>query len=179
LLENYRDGKINRFNGEEFENEVKKVIIYDEIEFYPVLLTDSAQYNEESKTQSNCVRTYIEKPYNIIISLRKNTMFDIDRITVEYLITPMGFERVQNRKKYNQTTDEWDEGLMMILDRRLDRLYDNRVFQLTKILKEFNNGKVIERKATFTENGDGGIKRMTPDWDGDCEIIDENFDLPF
>lgn len=179
LLENYRDGKINRFNGEDFENEVKEVIVYDGIEFYPILLTNSTQYNEESKIQSNCVRTYIEKPYNIIISLRKNTMFGMDRITVEYLITPMGFERVQNRKKYNQTTDEWDEGLMMILDKRLDRLHDKGIFQLTKILKEFNNGKVIERNATFTEDEDSRIKRMTPDWDDDYENIDENFDLPF
>jgi hypothetical protein len=40
-------------------------------EYYPVLLDDSTSYNEESSTQSNCVKTYIGKPSNIIISLRK------------------------------------------------------------------------------------------------------------
>jgi hypothetical protein len=179
LLENYRDGKVSRFNGQDFQNELSEMIMYDGFQFYPVLLTNSTQYNEESKVQSNCVRTYIEKPQNIIISLRRNTMFGSDRITVEYLITPMGFERVQNRKKYNQSTDEWDEDLMRILDYRLDRLYEKGIFKLTKIWKEFNNGKVIERSATFVENEDGVIKRMTPDWDGDYENIDENFDLPF
>jgi len=179
LLENYRDGKVSRFNGQDFQNELSEMIMYDGFQFYPVLLTNSTQYNEESKVQSNCVRTYIEKPQNIIISLRRNTMFGSDRITVEYLITPMGFERVQNRKKYNQSTDDWDEGLMRILDYRLDGLYEKGIFQLTKIWKEFNNGKVIERSATFAENEDGVIKRMTPDWDGDYENIDENFDLPF
>ena len=179
LLENYRDGKVSRFNGHDFQKELSEMIMYDGFQFYPVLLTNSTQYNEESKVQSNCVRTYIEKPQNIIISLRRNTMFGSDRITVEYLITPMGFERVQNRKKYNQSTDEWDEDLMRILDYRLDRLYEKGIFQLTKIWKEFNNGKVIERSATFAENEDGVIKRMTPDWDGDYENIGENFDLPF
>jgi len=179
LLENYRNGKVSRFNGQDFQNELSEMIMYDGFQFYPVLLTNSTQYNEESKVQSSCVRTYIEKPQNIIISLRRNTMFGSDRITVEYLITPMGFERVQNRKKYNQSTDEWDEDLMKILDYRLDRLYEKGIFQLTKIWKEFNNGKVIERSATFAENEDGVIKRMTPDWDGDYENIDENFDLPF
>ena len=179
LLENYRDGKVSRFNGQDFQNELSEVIMYDGFRFYPILLTNSTQYNEESKVQSNCVRTYIEKPQNIIISLRRNNMFGLDRITVEYLITPMGFERVQNRKKYNQSTDEWDEELMSIMDRRLDRLYEKGMFQLTKIYKEFNNGTVIERNATFAEDENGVIKRMTPNWDGDYEIIDENFDLPF
>ena len=179
LLENYRDGKVSRFNGQDFQNELSEMIMYDGFQFYPVLLTNSTQYNEESKVQSNCVRTYIEKPHNIIISLRRNNMFGADRITVEYLITPMGFERVQNRKKYNQSTDEWDEELMRILDSRLDRLYERGIFQLTKIWKEFNNGTVIGAKAIFAEDDDGVIKRMTPDWDGDYENIDENFDLPF
>ncbi len=179
LLENYRDGKVSRFNGNNFKNEVSEIIIYDGFEFYPVLLTNSSQYNEESKAQSNCVRTYIEKPQNIIISLRRGTMFGEDRITVEYLITFAGFERIQNRKKFNQSTDEWDEGLMKILDDRLRTLNEKGIFQLTKMYKEFNNGKVIERNATFVENGDGVIKRMTPDWDEQYENIDENYDLPF
>ena len=155
------------------------MIMYDGFEFYPVLLTNTSQYNEESKAQSNCVRTYIEKPQNIIISLRRNTMFGGDRITVEYLITTLGLERVQNRKKFNQSTDDWDEGLMKILDNRLSRLYEKGIFQLTKMFKEFNNGKVIERNATFIENRYGVIKRMTPDWDEQYENIDSDFDLPF
>ena len=179
LLENYRDGKVSRFNGQNFQNEVSEMIMYDGFEFYPVLLTNTSQYNEESKAQSNCVRTYIEKPHNIIISLRRNTMFGGDRITVEYLITTLGFERVQNRKKFNQSTDDWDEELMKILDNRLSRLYEKGIFQLTKMFKEFNNGKVIERNATFIENRYGVIKSMTPDWDEQYENIDSDFDLPF
>ncbi len=183
LLENYRDGKVIRFNGKEFEHEINKVIIYDEFEFYPVLLTNSTQYNEESKTQSNCVRTYIEKPQNIIISIRKDTIFGLDRITVEYLITPIGLERVQNRKKFNQSTDEWDEGLMSVLDSRVTELYRRGVFEITKLRKEFNNGKSIQRNASFNFE-DGIVKRMTPEWDVEYDLIDyenivEDFDLPF
>ncbi len=179
LLENYRDGKVSRFNGKEFESEVNKVMKYNCNDYYPVLLTNSTQYNEESKTQSNCVRTYIEKPQNIIISIRKDTIFGLDRITVEYIITPMGLQRVQNRKKYNQSTDEWDEGLMCLLDSRVTELYHRGVFELTKLYKEFNNGKTIQKNALFNFEDDT-IKRMTPKWNEEFDLIDgENFDLPF
>lgn len=47
------------------------------------------------------------------------------------------------------------------------------------MFKEFNNGKVIERNATFIENRYGVIKSMTPDWDEQYENIDSDFDLPF
>lgn len=181
-LENYRDGKVNRFNGKEFENKISEVIMYDGFEFYPILLSSSSQYNEESKTQSNCVRTYIEKPQNIIISLRRNSEYGVDRITIEYMITPMGLERVQNRKKYNQSTDEWDESLMKILDSRIIKLYSEGVFELTKLWKEFNNGRFIKRRAIFEQDEEGVIKRMTPDWNESFstdENINEDFDLPF
>jgi len=182
ILENYRDGKVSRFNGKEFENKISEVIMYDGSEFYPTLLTNSSQYNEESKTQSNCVRTYIEKPQNIIISLRRNSKYGTDRITIEYMITPMGLERVQNRKKYNQSTDEWDESLMKILDNRVIKLYKEGIFELTKLWKEFSNGKFIKRSAIFEQDEEGIIKRMTPDWNESFnayENIVEDFDLPF
>jgi len=182
ILENYRDGKVSRFNGKEFENKISEVIMYDGSEFYPTLLTNSSQYNEESKIQSNCVRTYIEKPQNIIISLRRNSKYGTDRITIEYMITPMGLERVQNRKKYNQSTDEWDESLMKILDNRVIKLYKEGIFELTKLWKEFSNGKFIKRSAIFEQDEEGIIKRMTPDWNESFnayENIVEDFDLPF
>jgi hypothetical protein len=183
LLESYKDGKISRFNGEEFKNGLEKVIEYGNQIHYPVLLLDSTQYNEESKTQSNCVRTYIDMPENFIVSVRKNNIYSDERITVEYQITLNGLNRVQSRKKFNQTTDEYDELILRQLDMRLNKLFDDGVFQLTKMVKEFNNGNFIEKEAKYLLGKekynmltDG---RITPKWDKDEEYFTENYDLPF
>jgi hypothetical protein len=183
LLESYKDGKISRFNGEEFKNELEKVIEYGNQTHYPILLLNSTQYNEESKTQSNCVRTYIDKPENFIVSVRKDNIYSDDRITVEYQIMLNGLNRVQSRKKFNQTTDEYDELILRQLDMRLNKLFDDGVFQLTKMVKEFNNGNFIEKEAKYLLGKekynmltDG---RITPKWDKDEEYFTENYDLPF
>ena len=183
LLESYKDGKISRFNGEDFKNGLEKVIEYGNQIHYPVLLLDSTQYNEESKTQSNCVRTYIEMPENFIVSVRKNNIYSDERITVEYQITLNGLNRVQSRKKFNQTTDEYDELILRQLDMRLNKLFDDGVFQLTKMVKEFNNGNFIEKEAKYFLGkeksnilSDG---RITPKWDKDEDYFIENYDLPF
>jgi hypothetical protein len=144
---------------------------------------NSTQYNEESKTQSNCVRTYIDKPENFIVSVRKDNIYSDERITVEYQITLNGLNRVQSRKKFNQTTDEYDELILRQLDMRLNKLFDDGVFQLTKMVKEFNNGNFIEKEAKYLLGKekynmltDG---RITPKWDKDEEYFTENYDLPF
>jgi len=183
LLESYKDGKITRFNGENFKEEVEKTIQYSGKTFYPVLLLNSTQYNEESKTQSNCVRTYIEKAENIIVSLREDSLYSNERITIEYQISLKGLNRIQSRKKFNQTIDDNDEQILKKLDERMERLYNKKDFQMTKMIKEFNNGNFIKKEATYLKDkntnrilSDGNL---TPKWDKDEDLFIENYDLPF
>jgi hypothetical protein len=52
--------------------------------YYPVLLTNSSVYNQESQLQSNCVKGYIGKTGSIIVSLRKGSIDSDIRGTIEY-----------------------------------------------------------------------------------------------
>lgn len=71
LLQSYRNGKVTRFYGLGVKDMIEEPIIsMVGIDFYPVLLETSKNYNEESTVQNNCVRTYSQKAHNIIVSLR-------------------------------------------------------------------------------------------------------------
>lgn len=186
LLEKYKEGKITRIYNNEFINMIEEPIYGFNVDYYPVILRTSAQYNEESKTQSNCVRTYIEYPNCFIVSLREGSIYGNIRATIEYKISKNSLNRVQTRGRFNSNLSEiWDIPLE-ILDNRVDMIFKKNCFELPKLVKEFSNGKVIERFATYSEDSD--VKYFHPVWNtpipnGDIQYFylndEENIDIPF
>jgi hypothetical protein len=183
LLEKFKEGKVTRIYNEEFIREVEEPIYGFNIDYYPVVLTSSLQYNEESKTQSNCVRTYVEYPECFIISLREGSWYGNVRATIEYKITKKSLDRVQTRGRFNANLNEiWDVPIE-ILDNRIEMLFKKGKFDLPKLIKEFSNGKVIERHALFVDNDE--MKSIYPKWNKHIpngqisNLFDENGNLPF
>lgn len=183
LLEKFKEGKVTRIYNEEFIREVEEPIYGFNIDYYPVVLTSSLQYNEESKTQSNCVRTYVEYPECFIISLREGSWYGNVRATIEYKITKKSLDRVQTRGRFNANLNEiWDVPIE-ILDNRIEVLFKKGKFDLPKLIKEFSNGRLIERHALFVD--DDEMKSIYPKWNKHIpngqisNLFDENGNLPF
>jgi dsDNA-binding SOS-regulon protein len=125
-------------------------------EYYPVLLDDSISYNEESSSQSNCVKTYIGKPSNIIISLRKGSRYSEDRATIEYQLyredDKTKCRRVQSLGKYNgKLSDEWTHWLLKLDLKMLYYVNDDR-FETVKITKKCYNGAFFESNSYWDED---------------------------
>jgi hypothetical protein len=78
--------------------------------YYAKVLLTSYDYEDESFTQHNCVRTYIERPESFIISFRKNDITSNIRASIEYRISlehnEIKLKRVQTLGKYNNKLDE-------------------------------------------------------------------------
>jgi len=182
LVETYKKGKIKRiYNDHTFQVIEVPIEGWSNESYHPVVLTSSGDYNEESQVQSNCVRTYIEKPESLIISLRKNDIVGNDRATVEYKILKNSLNRTQSRGKFNSNLDEtWDVALE-VLDNRIELLFNNNNFDLPKMTKEFSNGKVIKTKSYFYKNKklNSGFDYLI--WEDNIESTYEfiDFDLPF
>ena len=124
----YTKGKYNRNYSPEFVEKISKPIeLKDGMVFTPVILQKSEEYVDESIHQSNCVRTYQDRPGSLIISLRKENG---DRASIEYLpiigkinvnenMKPVDFKRVQTLGRFNNTLDEsWHDAIFR-LDIRL------------------------------------------------------------
>jgi hypothetical protein len=126
-------------------------------EYYPVLLDDSTSYNEESSTQSNCVKTYIGKSSNIILSLRKGSRYSEERATIEYQLyredDKVKCRRVQSLGKYNgKLSDEWTHWLLKLDLKMLYYVNDDR-FEPVKITKKCYNGAFFESGSYWDEDG--------------------------
>lgn len=126
-------------------------------EYYPVLLDDSTSYNEESSTQSNCVKTYIGKSSNIILSLRKGSRYSEERATIEYQLyredDKVKCRRVQSLGKYNgKLSDEWTHWLLKLDLKMLYYVNDDR-FEPVKITKKCYNGTFFESDSYWDEDG--------------------------
>ena len=132
----------------------------NEIDYYPVLLTNSSEYNFESMTQNNCVRTYINKPSAMIISLREGSNTGKNKLTIEYNLVCTDWEtkeitlkRVQTKRKSNMIPEpEWDEPLR-ILDLRIKELCKQKLFTLPKIQVTFKNMSKIESGLNIGDDG--------------------------
>ena len=126
-------------------------------EYYPVLLDDSTSYNQESSIQSNCVKTYIGKSSNIILSLRKGSRYSEERATIEYQLyrenDKVKCRRVQSLGKYNgKLSDEWIHWLLKLDLKMLYYVNDDR-FESVKITKKCYNGTFFESDSYWGEDG--------------------------
>jgi hypothetical protein len=116
----YTTGKYSRQYSNEFVERVSKPIITsDRMVFNPLVLQTSEEYVDESVHQSNCVRTYQNRPSSLIISLHKDNG---DRASIEYRPSigkfgmnenqPVNFKRVQTLGRFNNMLDDtWDDAM--------------------------------------------------------------------
>jgi len=124
-------------------------------DYIPVLLTNSSEYNEESSTQSNCVKTYIGRPASFIISLRKGHYGD--RATIEYNLTKVEdkveVKRIQSLGRFNnKLSEEWNDVLFKLDEVVLSSVKDKR-FETVKINKECMNGVKLNSDSEFDHGG--------------------------
>jgi len=136
--------------------------LYDLIErpigdYYPVVLDNSTNYNEESSIQSNCVKTYIGRPASIIVSLRKGSPDSDDRATIEYRIFKDGdnikAQRIQSLGRFNGKLDEqWFEPLFKLDESVLSFIQDKQ-FDTVRLTKKCFNGTVLESDSYFDHEG--------------------------
>jgi hypothetical protein len=162
LVQSYRSGTVTRFYGEDAYL-IEKPIYNNGETYYPVLLKTTEQYEGESMVQSNCVRTYSEKPYCFIVSLRKGSEDSVIRASIELKYMNDGVKVVQKLGKYNKHLSEDWLSPINELEGFANYLYSKGMIKLPEMTKKFPNGKVIKQIAVFENKPD--IKYMLPTWD--------------
>ena len=171
----YTTGRYSRQYSNEFVERVSEPIITsDKITFNPLVLQSSEEYVNESVHQSNCVRTYQNRPSSLIISLRKE---DGERASIEYRPSigmnenqPVIFKRVQTLGRFNgQLDDTWDDAIS-ILDNRLKRI-SNEVWG-NPVAEFVTGGGRKEYNFIFDKNGQ-------LNWEHLSNSIDIGDDLPY
>ena len=157
--EHYKRGYYTRIYPDSLDYSFKIPFISGEDVYYPVILKTSDEYNEESQTQSNCVKGYIGRPSSIIISIRKNSIVSSERATVEYQIFKedgvVKFNRPQSLGTYNSRLSEIWTPILKESDTRMKSwLNSSENFVTVKIEKELKN---LDRKlfsdSDWSENG--------------------------
>jgi len=176
LVQSYRSGVVTRFYGDDAYL-IEKPIIHEGETYYPVLLKTTEEYEGESMVQSNCVRTYSEKAYCFIVSLRKGSVDSEVRASIELRYMTDGLKVVQKLGKYNKhLSEEWLSPINE-LEGFANYLYSKGIIKLPEMTKKFPNGKSVKTYSVF-ENNDL-IKNMFPVWsDGYCLQVDQpNYNL--
>jgi hypothetical protein len=178
LVQSYNSGHVTRSYGEE-SNLVEEPIHINNTTYFPVLLKTTEQYENESTHQSNCVRTYSEKPYCLIISLRKDDINGDKRATIEYQFNREGIRRSQTLGKYNQPlSEDWHEPIID-LDQRLTYYYMKEIIELPEMVKRYPNGKTIKTVSNFTDEKEPFFE-MLPKWfNEDMTKTENSYNNPF
>jgi len=127
------------------------------LDYYPVVLNSSTNYNEESSVQSNCVKSYIGKPSSIIISVRKGSRISNERATIEYQLSKVGDKikcrRIQSLGKFNGKLPESWLYYLVKLDMRMSDYINHKNFETVKITKKCSNGIEIHSDSYWDEDG--------------------------
>ena len=158
-LQSYREGTYYRQYPDYTYTMISEPITYSDEVYYPVVLDNSKNYNEESSTQSNCVKTYIGKAGSIIVSLRKGCVDSEERATIEYSLSQnfinekIDIKRVQSLGRFNKKlSDDWDDVLLKLDARMLYYVHDYK-FDKVKIKKVFKSGVELESSSNWGING--------------------------
>ncbi len=185
LIATYENGYHVRTYPEKLINTIEQTIIDDNgVEFSPVVLTNTDTYIDESSVQHNCVRTYIEKPYSLIVSLRETNKDSKQRATLEYHLgfdsktKKLSVNRVQSTTKFNGPIPETLLVALEILDNRVKSIINDCKFDMS-IKTTYKNGKSFVRKmkTVETENKHGW---GTIIWDKEVhneKNVQNNFDF--
>lgn len=138
-VEYYTRATYERKYDQEFIDEIQKEIKYFDEAYYPVVLTKTPEYIEESSHQNNCVRTYIDRASSFIISLRKGDKYSNERATIEYRIRRnekgnIIFNRVQTLGRFNQRLSEtWDKPIELLDELIFDNINSFKDMSIDKI----------------------------------------------
>jgi hypothetical protein len=110
-----------------FVEEVETPIIQDTTTYYPVILKNDLEYNEEGSYQRHCVGSYIDRYSCDIISIRKD---DGSRITLEYKIDPLSnnIQCIQSRLKCNQQPNKEWKKIIFFLEETINHLVKERIY---------------------------------------------------
>ena len=169
LVQSYRSGTVTRFYGEDAYL-IEKPINHNGETYYPVLLKTTEQYENESMVQSNCVRTYSEKPYCFIVSLRKGSVDGDIRASIELRYSPDNVKVVQKLGKYNKgLSEEWLTPINE-LETFADYLYKKAMIKLPEMTKKYSNGKKSKEVAIF--KNEDKIHNMYPIWENQNTVSD-------
>lgn len=173
LVQSYRSGVVTRFYGDDAYL-IEKPINHNGETYYPVLLKTTEQYEGESMVQSNCVRTYSEKPYCFIVSLRKDNVNGDKRASIEFRYTPDGLKVVQKLGRFNKgLTEEWLSPINE-LEGFANYLYSKGMIKLPEMSKRFPNGKTIKCFAEFKD--EDKIRNMYPVWSDGNYLLENTQD---
>ena len=149
-LASYEKGEFFRFYSEEFTNRAIQPIFSSE-NYYPVILTSTSEYNNESRVQSNCVRTYVKRAESLIISLRKNGVKSEDRATIEYRVVKskgrIEFRRVQSLGKFNAMLDVSWMSVISKLDARMEVLNNPLIFGLPEMVVKLKDMELYSKSG--------------------------------
>lgn len=153
LLSTYQKGYNVRSYNDKFVDKVQQPIFdFNGVEYTPVLLLTTNDYNDESAHQNNCVRTYTDKCASVIVSLRNNN----ERGTIEYFleydptIKKITTKRVQCLGKFNRVLSESWNPVVEILDEQIKNAINVEKFNLL-MKTTFVNNKTISKKMVISE----------------------------
>lgn len=174
ILQSYKNGLVYRFYNQDFVDRVQ-MPIFDKENYYPIILTTTEEYNQESAVQNNCVKGYSDKASSVIISLRKGDPSSKERATIEYHCTKKSnkitLKNIQCLGRFNKDLSEQWNYVVEKLDDRMKILGSSNVFTLPEMIVKFKNGKDTYSKAIFNKKG-------FVVWDGEYSENEEFFDLP-
>ena len=153
----YKNGIYYRIYPEYTYDLISTKIIDGDDTYYPVLLDNTDNYNNESFVQSNCVKGYVGKSSAIIISLRKGDQDSTERATIEYKLSKhddkVNIERVQTLGRFNNRLEkEWDSVLFK-LDERMLYYINDKQFETVKIKKVCQNGIELLSDSDWNDYG--------------------------
>ena len=158
-LQSYRQGTYYRQYPDYTYTVISKPITSGDGVYYPVVLDNSHNYNEESSVQSNCVKTYVGKAGSIIVSLRKGGVDSEERATIEYNMTKslmnenVHINRVQSLGRFNKGLPEnWNEVLLK-MDERMLYYINEKEFDTVKIKKVLKSGLELESTSNWGTSG--------------------------
>ena len=133
----------------DFLNYIQQPLTIGGVEMTPVVLRDTHEYRDESHTQHNCVKSYVEYEDTCIISLRDGSD---NRITNEYgprIETPHNFDTPgtfrcdykvmtnrQSRSRFNNVVSEDLQPFVELLNLKMSKASDEKIYGKTQVIKE-------------------------------------------
>jgi hypothetical protein len=157
-LDFYRRGIYYRIYPQYMFDLIQTQLETDNGVYYPILLDNTNKYNDESQTQSNCVKGYVGRASSIIISLRKDSEASNVRATIEYQVSketdkPIKIKRVQTLGRFNEKlSEEWDLVLFKLDEIVLSCIKDKR-FEKVKLKKVCANNVEINCDSEWSSTG--------------------------
>jgi hypothetical protein len=177
---------VNRKYPKEFVDKIGEPIYSNDGSiYYPVLLKNSSDYNNESAIQNNCVKNYVEYANSIIVSLRRGTNISPDRLTIEYQVSydndtkKLYVRNAQCLSKFNRLPNTSWNVPVEIMDGIMSNAINSSEFSL-EMTKEYGERQserftaIIPKDKTYMGPD---LKIMTDlEWDKQNEKIESFFE---